>query len=42
MDFEKLFLESKEEALFGRYITLENIHPILNTLNKNSVSKNSL
>lgn len=36
MDFEKLFLESKEEALFGRYITLENIHPILNTLNRNN------
>jgi len=33
MDFEKLFLESKVESLFGRYITLENILPILNSLN---------
>lgn len=35
MEFEKLFLESKEESLFGRYITLENILPILNSLNAN-------
>lgn len=33
MDFEKLFLENKEESLFGRYITLENIVPVLNSLN---------
>lgn len=33
MDFEKLFLENKEESLFGRYITLEDILPILNSLN---------
>ncbi|MFC6095858.1 M14 metallopeptidase family protein [Flavobacterium qiangtangense] len=35
MDFEKLFLESKVESLFGRYVTLENILPILNSLNQN-------
>jgi len=35
MNFEKLFLESKQESLFGRYITLENILPILNALNQN-------
>ena len=35
MDFEKLFLENKEESLSGRYITLENILPILHALNQN-------
>jgi len=35
MDFEKLFLENKEESLSGRYITLENILPVLNAQNQN-------
>lgn len=34
MNFEKLFAENKEESLFGRYITLEKILPILNSLNQ--------
>lgn len=36
MDFEKLFNNSKEESLYGRYITLEKIEPLLKALNKNN------
>lgn len=35
MDFDKLFQDYKEQSLFGRYITLEKIEPILSRLNKN-------
>lgn len=34
MDFEILFEKHKEKKLFGRYITLENIRPILASYNK--------
>jgi len=33
MNFENLFLNNKEESLFGRYVTLQNIIPILTVLN---------
>jgi Zinc carboxypeptidase len=35
MDFDKLSQDYKEQSLFGRYITLEKIEPILSRLNKN-------
>jgi len=36
MDFEKLFSQFKETNLFGRYITLENIEPLLAKFNTNN------
>lgn len=36
MDFEKLFTANKEESLYGRYITLQNIEPLLQALNTNN------
>ena len=33
MNFENLFLNNKEESLFGRYVTLQNILPVLTVLN---------
>lgn len=36
MNFEKLFHDNKEESLFGRYITLEKIEPVLTRLNNNN------
>jgi hypothetical protein len=35
MNFEKLFYQFKESNLFGRYITLENIEPLLMKFNTN-------
>lgn len=36
MDFEKLFEQNKEPSLYGRYITLDLIAPILNKFNTNN------
>lgn len=36
MNFEELFAQNKEINLFGRYITLEDIEPILKKLNTNN------
>jgi len=39
MDFEKLFEDSKQKALSGRYITLKNIEPILASYKKGIVAE---
>ncbi len=39
MDFEKLFEDSKQKALSGRYITLKNIEPILASNKKGIVAE---
>jgi hypothetical protein len=36
MDFEQLFSQFKEQSLYGRYITLDAITPLLNKLNTNN------
>jgi hypothetical protein len=36
MDFEGLFQHHKESALYGRYVTLDDVEPILNRLNTNN------
>jgi hypothetical protein len=36
MDFEALFQHHKESALYGRYVTLDDVEPILNRLNTNN------
>lgn len=36
MDFEELFSKYNEQSLFGRYITLDDITPLLNQLNTNN------
>ncbi len=36
MNYEEIYNSNKQEKLFGRYITLENIEPILNQLNINN------
>ncbi|MBE0393617.1 M14 metallopeptidase family protein [Flavobacterium sp. PL002] len=36
MNLEQLYTENKEQSISGRYITLENIEPILNRLNTNN------
>lgn len=36
MDFEQLFIQFKEQSLFGRYITLNDIEPLLDRLNFNN------
>ncbi len=39
MDFESLFTKHKETTLFGRYINLEKIQPLLSQLNSNNQLK---
>ena len=36
MNFEKLFSQFKESKLFGRYITLDDIEPLLAKFNTNN------
>lgn len=36
MNLEQLYTDNKEQSISGRYITLENIEPILNRLNTNN------
>ncbi len=36
MDLEQLFDQNKEQSLYGRYITLDAIEPLLNKLNTNN------
>jgi len=36
MDLEQLFLENKEQSIAGRYITLDDIEPLLEKLNTNN------
>ncbi len=36
MNYEEIYIENKEQKLHGRYITLDDIEPILNLLNTNN------
>lgn len=36
MNYEQVYISNKQEKLFGRYITTQNIEPILKELNKNN------
>jgi hypothetical protein len=36
MDLEQLFLNNKEKSLYGRYLTLESIEPLLEKMNTNN------
>jgi hypothetical protein len=33
MDLEQLFVDNKEKSLYGRYLTLESIEPLLEKMN---------
>ncbi|OXA90952.1 M14 family metallopeptidase [Flavobacterium hercynium] len=39
MNLEELFIESKEQSIHGRYLTLEHIEPLLEKLNTNNQVK---
>ena len=39
MNLEQLFSQNKEELLYGRYITLDSIEPLLQKLNTNNQLK---
>jgi hypothetical protein len=36
MDLEQLFVDNKEKSLYGRYLTLESIEPLLEKMNTNN------